>query len=115
MTLDEADGAPAGAATPLPFCAAVGPSSVLHVGGTLDCESAAALRAALHSMTTSNGCISVDLADVTFMDSSGVQVLVDAAQLIAEIGPMVLLRASPAARRTLELCGAGRFFDHRSA
>lgn len=48
----------------------------------------------------------VDLSGCTFMDSTGINALLDAAEFGAEAGvPLVVVAASPPCRRVLEVCG----------
>ncbi len=50
--------------------------------------------------------IEIDVAAVTFMDSSGLRVLVDAAQRMREAGrELVISNAPPSVRRLVEISG----------
>ncbi|MGZ4125958.1 MAG: STAS domain-containing protein, partial [Actinomycetota bacterium] len=62
----------------------------------------AEVRAALDKALESGTRI-VDASGVTFMDSTGLQLLLSAAAKLNGRGPLVLLRPSPAVRRVLDL------------
>jgi anti-anti-sigma factor len=76
---------------------------VVHVLGDLDMATAAELRAALHP--DSGRPMIVDLAETTFMDSSGLNALVAAWHL----GIIVAVRhPSPIIRQAIEISGLDR-------
>ena len=77
------------------FFASLDGSRVLHIHGELDVASAPALRAALDQVARLDAFVTLDFAEVTFMDSSAVQVLVEAARAVGEQGRIVLVRLSP--------------------
>jgi anti-anti-sigma factor len=74
------------------------------VAGDIDMASAAAFRPV---MLASTDPIELDLTDVTFMDSSGVKVLV----LARRVRPVRIVAASPAVSRVLELLGLADTFE----
>ena len=75
--------------------------ATVHVRGEIDAHSAAALGAALHG---SDGSVDLDLAAVEFVDSSGLRVLIEAHQLLAERGDtLTIVDPSPAVQRMFEL------------
>ena len=57
------------------FAVYADPQTVLHLSGELDLDGAAAFAAALDPLTTRGGVILLDLADLTFMDSTGISLL----------------------------------------
>ncbi len=67
-----------------------GDSCVVVVGGEVDMATAAQLDAALETV---DGNVVVDLAGVTFLDSSGIGVLVKAAQRSQATGHTLRTRA----------------------
>ena len=72
--------------------------ATVHVRGEIDAHSAAALGAALHG---GDGSVDLDLAAV---DSSGLRVLIEAHQLLAERGDtLTIVDPSPAVQRMFEL------------
>jgi stage II sporulation protein AA (anti-sigma F factor antagonist) len=71
-----------------------GSPPVLRVGGEVDLASAGELRAALTSALAADPNVVVDLADVTFIDVSGVRVILRAAESLNGDGPLVLANAS---------------------
>ncbi|WP_159396467.1 STAS domain-containing protein [Streptomyces sp. Sge12] len=87
---------------------------VVHVGGEMDIDRAPMLHAALHAAITQPGGpaeIVVDLSDLSFCDSSGLNALIQARQTAAEHGRRIILRdPQPQFRRLLELTGAEALF-----
>ena len=83
---------------------------VLH--GELDIATAPELVEILHRMRRQNHAVVLDLAEITFMDSTGLTTLMDA-HLAAEGNgwPFEIRRASPAVRRVFDLAGVGRLLD----
>jgi anti-anti-sigma factor len=76
----------------------------LRLVGDFDQGNEARLRAALSEIT---GPIELDMADVTFMDSSTVQLI--AARL--KLTPVTIVSASRAVRKVLELSGLRALID----
>jgi anti-sigma B factor antagonist len=66
------------------------------VAGEVDIESAPRLRAALESAVVPGITIVADLGGVTFMDSSGLSVLIAAHQKARSVGATLALRTVPA-------------------
>jgi anti-anti-sigma factor len=87
------------------FAVYADPPTVLHLSGELDLDGAAAFAAALDPLTTRRGVILLDLADLTFMDSTGINALCQAAQRLGQRGRIVLLRPNPSVRRVIEIAG----------
>jgi anti-anti-sigma factor len=82
------------------------PPSV-HVVGELDCSSAAVVREQLLSaLARGTGPFVVDLAALTFVDSSGLRALEEAATAARQRGrSFSVVGAQPSARRLFALCG----------
>lgn len=84
-----------------------GNRAVVRVAGELDAYSSFELRDALrdlgeHGVTH----VAVDLAEMTFVDSTGLGVLVGALKRLRSVdGDMALVRPSPATRKVLEITG----------
>ncbi|KOU64657.1 hypothetical protein ADK55_07530 [Streptomyces sp. WM4235] len=80
---------------------------VIRVGGEMDLDRAPMLQEALHSMITRPDCpaeIVVDLSELTFCDSSGLNVLIQSRRTAQENGRRISLRApSPQILQLLEL------------
>jgi anti-sigma B factor antagonist len=75
--------------------------SVISVGGEVDMHTAAGLEQALqHAMQTS-ACLVVDLTQVTFIDSSGLGVLIGARRRATAAGGSLSLVRPPAIVRKL--------------
>jgi anti-sigma B factor antagonist len=85
---------------------------VLVLHGELDIATAPELVAMLNRLRHHGHAVTLDLAEVTFMDSTGLTTLMDA-HLAAEGNgwPFEIRRASPAVRRVFDLAGVGRLLD----
>jgi anti-sigma B factor antagonist len=84
--------------------------SLLLLRGELDLASAAALRARTDA-ARGRGLV-IDLADVTFVDSSSLRELLHArAELESRGARLVLVGVPPNARRLLEMTGTLELFD----
>lgn len=76
------------------------------LAGELDSSSASALETALSQLNT--GETTVDVAEVSFMDSSGLRVLVEASvRATNEGGSLLLLHPQRAIQRLVSLSGLG--------
>jgi anti-anti-sigma factor len=78
---------------------------VLHLTGELDPHTAPALQAALKTtLADEPSSLVLDLTELTFIDSSGLRVLIDAHKAIAELGGELVVRnPSSTAQRLLEI------------
>ncbi|WP_053225652.1 STAS domain-containing protein [Solirubrobacter soli] len=85
---------------------------MLVVHGELDIATAPELVEMLQRFRRQGHAVALDLAEVTFMDSTGLTMLMDA-HLIAESNGwrFEIRRASPAVRRVFDLAGVGRLLD----
>ena len=80
---------------------------VVVVAGDIDLGSAPVVRDRLHGLAATGAGVVVDLAGVTFIDSSGIHALLLSARAIdAAGGTLVVASPSPAVRRLLELVKA---------
>lgn len=87
--------------------------TIVHVGGEIDVYTAPALRRELDEQIQ-NGCkqLVVDLGNVTFMDSTGLGVLVGRLKLIrAQGGTMRIRGASERVVKVFTITGLDRVFD----
>ena len=102
------DGPPAFAIEPAPLRGAPG----VRVRGEVDLGTAPALTAALETaIRESLGAFVVDLCDVTFLDSSGVSVLIRARALLGREDRELAIVCPPgAARRIFEIAGVTDLF-----
>ena len=85
-----------------------GPSSILLVAhGDLDFEAAKRLRGTVdHVLAVHPHSLVLDLGDVDFLDSSGVAMMLRLRRsVLADSATVTICSLSPAAHRTLELCG----------
>jgi anti-sigma B factor antagonist len=90
-------------------------ATVVAVAGEIDLATAPELGAALDGIEGSPGStVHLDLAEVSFLDSSGISVLVDFRSRLETGGASLALhRASPTVQRVLEISGLGSMFDLR--
>jgi anti-anti-sigma factor len=89
------------------------PAPVLVVSGALDVYETPHFRAALFEIVDEgHDRVVVDCMGITFIDSSGLGVLVDASRRMQERDGSFVVRHVPAAtRRLFELAGVGEFFE----
>jgi anti-anti-sigma factor len=86
--------------------------SVVVAAGELDIWTCPALRKALDAAADSARRLIVDLTDVTFLDSSGVGVLLDARMRGRQRGPVVLVGVAGMVRRVLQISGVSDAFHY---
>ncbi|HLI57112.1 MAG TPA: STAS domain-containing protein [Actinomycetota bacterium] len=81
-------------------------ADVVRVSGELDISSSPALREELTEVARGGRNVILDLADLRFMDSTGLSVIIAALKRLRERSLDLLLCApQPPVRRTLEICG----------
>jgi anti-sigma B factor antagonist len=87
-------------------------SHAVLVAGELDLDVAPKLGVCLNELIDSGATtIVVDLLEVTFMDSTGLAVLIDAGKRLRRFdGGLVLVTDSPSITRLLTIRGLGRLF-----
>jgi anti-sigma B factor antagonist len=87
--------------------------TVVRVSGEVDLAIAPELRERLRRAIDADGNgVVLDLGDVTFMDSAGLSVLVDARrQLESTHRELRIVRPTPAVRRLLDLAGVDGLFQ----
>ena len=90
-----------------------GDAATLKLHGVLDVASAPTFQAALQSILDEGGKrVVVDMAKVSFMDSSGLGVLIGAyRRLSGGGGQITLVNLVPAVRKVLQLTRTDRLFD----
>jgi anti-sigma B factor antagonist len=82
---------------------------VVRLVGELDLYNADEVRQALGEVVAREpGRVIVDLADVSFIDSTGLGVLVEARSKLADRKTFVLSAPQPETRRALEISGLAR-------
>ena len=87
----------------------VGPSpGTVRPAGEIDIATAPLLRTALTQARDSGEQVVVDMAGVTFIDSSGLHALLSAASSLNGAAPLVLENVGPQVERLLEIVGAHR-------
>ena len=86
-----------------------GTTTTIAVSGEIDVSNASELRDALDdALKAGADAVDVDLADVSYIDSTGIGVLVGAANRAAETGTtLVVSRPQRNVRRVLDLLGVG--------
>jgi anti-sigma B factor antagonist len=89
-----------------------GDSRVFALRGELDLETAPALRQRLHrAIEEGHTDLVVDLSGLTFLDSTGISVLVDALKHVRRLdGTLVLRSPATRTRRVLEIAGLVEIF-----
>jgi anti-anti-sigma factor len=87
------------------FTVEVEPPSVLHLAGELDLAGAPTLVAALQPLTRRGGMIHLNLADLCFVDASGIRVFCQAAHELGKRGRIVLHDAPPSVQRVVGIAG----------
>jgi anti-sigma B factor antagonist len=76
------------------------------LSGDVDAHTAPAMAAAMVKLPA--GLVSVDVAGVSFMDSSGLRVLMDVTKRARDAGgDLVVSRPTPAIARLVEISGLG--------
>ena len=85
----------------------------LEVAGEVDLAVADELATAAREHRTSGQVLTVDLSEVTFMDSTGIRVLIMLDAESRTNGWRLSLLAGPAVWRVIELCGMQEFLPVR--
>lgn len=82
------------------------------IHGELDIATAPELVDLLERLRRHGHAVTLDLAEVTFMDSTGLTTIMDAhTQAIEDGWSFSVSRASPTVRRVFDLAGVGRILD----
>lgn len=91
-----------------------GDTVVITVSGELDLATAPELRAACSAAAQGSAeTVRIDLGGLTFLDSSGISVLVETQRdLEARGAALVLHHMSDRTRRVLDVAGLSGFFTH---
>ena len=93
---------------PSPTC------STVSIQGELDMASVEPLRAALDAVTGGDGVVIFELSGLTFMDSTGLRLLLDVKRCTDEAGGAMFIRdASAPVERILEMTGTASLFVQR--
>lgn len=78
---------------------------VVAFSGEIDMAVAEEVSAALETWTSAGGPVTVDLSDVTFIDSAGIGVLLRAAAELSERGCIIVHGARGPVKKVFELTG----------
>lgn len=85
---------------------------VIHLAGEVDLEHAPQIRKVLLSAVEQGDWVLVDMAEVNYIDSSGIACLIEALQLARKNGvDLALLSVNPQAMRVLELARLDTVFS----
>ena len=77
---------------------------IVHLTGDIDLEHAPQVRKTLLGAVAQGGWVLVDMAEVTYIDSSGIACLIEALQQARKSGSdLALVAVNPQALRVLEL------------
>ena len=88
-----------------------GKAAVVRLAGELDLYTADAVREALvRALDPAPERVVVDLADVTFIDSTALGVLIEARRRLPDVGRFRLASPGLEVRRALEVSGLDRHF-----
>ena len=80
------------------------PQHGLHLIGELDMATVTQLETAFESVS-GDGPVTLDLGQLTFIDSSGLHAIMDFARSRNGSGPLILASPSATAKRALEIAG----------
>jgi anti-sigma B factor antagonist len=106
---------PMGAGTPFEISVSEEPDTVvIAVSGELDLATAPQLReACAKAVQSAAGTVRIDVGGLTFLDSSGISVLVETHRdLEARNGSLILHCVGDRTQRVLEVAGLSDFFAH---
>lgn len=87
------------------------PPWLLHLSGELDMAGACSLAEALAGPVERGGVVGLDVAGLTFMDSTGINAFVGATRVLGERGRLVMFHPRRAVQRVIEICGLGGTID----
>ena len=82
----------------------VPPQHGLHLIGELDMATVAQLETAFEAVS-GDGPVTLDLAQLTFIDSSGLYAIMEFARSRNGSGPLILASPSATAKRAMEIAG----------
>jgi anti-sigma B factor antagonist len=82
----------------------------LRVTGELDLASASELSAALAPLVAEPGDVTIDVSELSFIDSSGVHALTKGAEALADRGAIRLVHPSAPVRSVLDMTGLSEQF-----
>ena len=85
-----------------------GRSRIVQLFGELDASTTDDLKTVIEPIIQTQGDIEVDCAELTFMDSSGLHVLLGAAQALGSEGRVIVRNPTSTVRRVLSLSGVER-------
>jgi anti-sigma B factor antagonist len=87
--------------------------AVLELEGELDISTLPSLQARLLEVVARNRCVVLDCMGLTFIDSSGMRLLLSALREVGRDGCLVLACANPTVLRLFAVTGMDRTFDIR--
>ena len=87
-----------------------GSKLIVHIDGEVDLENSDALREKISEIIENNPNIELDLTKVTYIDSSGVAVLIESNQKAQEANKELTLNLSEAVLSVLKMAKLESFF-----
>ena len=78
---------------------------IVRLVGEIDMHTVPRLEAAFGEVLSAGAPVSVDMADVTFIDSSGLHLLTRVASSLNGTGPLSLVNVSPHVLRVMQIVG----------
>ena len=89
-----------------------GRATIVEVGGEVELHSAPQLREEIHRVCgVDNPCVIVDLSGVSFIDSTGLGVLIGGLKRAREKGSLSLVCPQPKVKRVFEITGLTNVFS----
>lgn len=92
-----------------------GGAVVVEVRGEVELHSAPQLREELHRVCTGGACVVVDLTGVSFIDSTGLGVLIGGLKRARESGSLSIVCPQSRVRRVFEITGLMQVFTFYDA
>lgn len=89
---------------PLTVTPLVAPEHGLRLIGELDMATVTQLKTAFETLSA-NGRVTLDLAELTFIDSTGLHAIMEFARSQNGSGPVILASPSATAKRAIEIAG----------
>ncbi len=85
--------------------------AVVTVAGEIDPATAGQFWRGIESALTQSDRLIIDLRDTSFIDSTGIEVLIKAYQRVGQIPEALVVQPSDTAHRVLTVTGLDRIFD----
>ena len=89
----------------------IGEKLIAHIDGEIDLEKTDDLREKISKILDDNNKVELDLTQVTYIDSSGVAVLIESNQKAQELSKDLTLKLSEAVLSVLKMAKLESFFN----